>query len=285
MTAAQTTRETVQHQVAGFTVTEWPGTGPAVLGLSGLGSHAPTWAPLAESLPGTRFFGVDLRGRGAGQGMTGPTGMRQHAKDVAAVLAGLDLTDVTLVGHSMGAFLAPLVAQEAGDRVAKLVLVDGGIRPAFPFFMRPAVARLAFKKDLGKADRDFTTVDEILKVGRVGPMLAGAPELEPVIRRILEAESRRDSGVLHPKLDVARAVEDAVDCFFGPDLEPALDALTVPAHVFLAEHAKKQDDKPFISDKAVEPWRTRQPLLRVTRLPGNHMTVLFAPEVAAAVAP
>ncbi len=283
MTAAQTTRETVHHQAAGFTVTEWPGEGPVVLGLSGLGSHAPTWAPIAESLPGNRFFGIDLRGRGNGQGMSGPTGMRQHAKDVAAVLAELDLTDVTVVGHSLGAFLAPIVAQEAGDRITKLVLVDGGIRPAFPFFMGPALAKLAFRKDLRKADRDFETVDEILKVGRVGPMLAGHPELEPVIRRILEAEARRDSGVLHPKLDVDRAVEDAADCFFGPDNEPALDALRVPAYVFLAEHAKKQDDKPFISDKAVEPWRTRQPLLRVKRLPGNHMTVLFAPEVVAAI--
>ena len=283
MTAAQTTRETLQHQVAGFTVTEWPGTGPVVLGLSGLGSHAPTWAPVAESLPQVRFLGMDLRGRGNGQGMAGPTGLRQHAKDVAAVLAELDLTDVTVVGHSMGAYLAPIVAQEATGRIAKLVLVDGGIRPALPFFMKPVLTRLAFKKDLNKADRDFTTVDEILKVGRVAPMLAGRPELESVVRRILEAEARCDNGVLHPKLDVSRAVEDAVDCFFGPDVEPALDALTVPAEVILAEHAKKQDDKPFISDKAVEPWRTRQPLLRVRRLPGNHMTVLFAPEVAAAI--
>lgn len=283
MTAPAPARETVVHHAAGFTVTEWPGSGKVVLGLSGLGSHAPTWAPIAEALPDVRFFGIDLRGRGSGQGMTGPTGMRQHARDVAAVLVALDLSDVTVIGHSMGAFLGPIVAQEAGDRISKLVLVDGGIRPAFPFFMRPAVTRMAFRKDLRKADQDFASVDEILKVGRVAPMLEGHAELEPVIRRILEAEARRDSGVLHPKLDVARAVEDAVDCFFGPDNAPALDALTVPTEVFLAEHAKTATDKPFISDKAVAPWLTRQPLLSVTRLPGNHMTVLFAPEVVEAV--
>src|SRR5690349_6949610 len=130
MTAPQTARASVQHQVAGFTVTEWPGSGPTVLGLSGLGSHNPTWAPMAESLPDTHFLAIDLRGRGAGQGMTGPTGLRQHAKDVAAVLAELDLTDVVVIGHSMGAYLAPVVAQEAAGRIKHLVLVDGGILPS-----------------------------------------------------------------------------------------------------------------------------------------------------------
>src|SRR4051794_18075965 len=109
---AQTTREMTQQRVNGFTVTEWPGTGPTVFCLSGLGSFAPTWVPFAESVPEAHVFGIDLRGRGNGQGMAGPTGLRQHAKDVAEVMAALDLTDVVVVGHSMGAYLAPLVAQE-----------------------------------------------------------------------------------------------------------------------------------------------------------------------------
>jgi hypothetical protein len=53
--------------------------------------------------------------------------------------------------------------------------------------------------------------------------------------------------------------------------------------VLLAEHAKKTKDKPFISDEAVAPAVAAQPLLRVQRLPGNHVTVVFAPEVAEAI--
>jgi hypothetical protein len=52
--------------------------------------------------------------------------------------------------------------------------------------------------------------------------------------------------------------------------------------VFLAEHAKSDRDKAFISDAAVAPWLTKQPLLNVRRLPGNHVTLLFHPDVAAA---
>jgi pimeloyl-ACP methyl ester carboxylesterase len=282
MTAPAPPRETVQHLVNGFTVTEWPGSGPVVFCLSGLGSHAPTWAPFAATIPGARVFGIDLRGRGAGQGMTGPTGMKQHARDVAGVLEALDLTDVVVIGHSMGAFLAPQVAQAAPGRIRKLVLVDGGIRPDFPFFMKPALTRMMFRKQLKAADKVWPSVEAMAQKARMGKMLAGRPDLEPLLLGILDAESRRDSG-FQPKLDVDRAVEDAVDCFFGPDHDPALAALSVPAEVFLATHKEGTGGGPFISDKAVAAAVAKQPLLHVTRLEGNHVTVLFASEVAAAV--
>ena len=283
MPAAQTARESTRHKVGGFTVTEWPGTGPTVLCLSGLGSFAPTWGPFAESLPDARLLGIDLRGRGDGQGMAGPTGLRQHATDVAAVLAELNLTDLVVLGHSMGGYLAPLVAQRAPGRIRKLVLVDGGIRPLFPFFLGPTLTRWTFSKQLKRADREFPTIEALAAKSRVGIMLKDRPDLLPTIMRILEAEAGGRPGAYRPRIDVARAVADAVDTFFGPDVEPALEALTVPAQVFLAEHAKKAGQKPFISDKAVAPWLDRQPLLCVRRLPGNHVTVLFAPEVAEAV--
>ena len=282
MTAAAPARQVVTHEVNEFTVTEWPGEGPTVFCLSGLGSHAPTWAPFAASVPGARVFGIDLRGRGAGQGMTGPTGLRQHAKDVAAVLEALDLTDVVLIGHSMGAYLAPIVAQEAKGRPKKLVLVDGGIRPSFPFFMRSGLVRMTFTKQLKSADKTYPSVEALAAKARVGKMLADRPDLKPVLLEILADESRQADG-FRPKLDVDRCVADAVDCFFGPDNGPALAALSIPADVFLAEHAKGTSDKPFIADKAVAQAVAKQPLLNVKRLPGNHVTVLFAPEVAAAV--
>lgn len=282
MTAPATSRETVKHAVNGFTVTEWPGDGPVVFCLSGLGSHAPTWAPFAASVPSARLFGIDLRGRGDGQAMSGPTGLKQHAADVAGVLQALDLTDVVLVGHSMGAYLAPQVSQAAPARVRKLVLVDGGIRPGLPFFMRPGLVRKTFRKQLSAADRTFPSVEALAQKARMGSMIAGREDLEPLLLGILDAESRRDDGY-RPKIDVDRAVEDAVDCFFGPDHDPALAALTVPAEVFLATHQKGTSGKPFISDKAVATAVAQQPLLHVTRLEGNHVTVLFAPEVAAAV--
>jgi sigma-B regulation protein RsbQ len=46
-----------------------------------------------------------------------------HAEDVLAVLHALDLHDVVLVGHSVGAMISLLAAIEEPDRVAQLILV------------------------------------------------------------------------------------------------------------------------------------------------------------------
>jgi lipase len=277
-----TTREIQKHQVAGLTVTEWPGSGQVVFGLPGLGGSGSTWSALAEDLPGARVLSFDMRGRGEGHAMTGPTGLRAHAKDVAAILTELDLRDVVVVGHSMGAFLAPLVAQEAPDRVAKLVLVDGGIRPAMPFFMGPALTRLAFSKQMKSLDKPWPNIEALAKKAKFDKVIGKREDLRERILRMFEQEMDHSGGTLRPRTDIKRCAEDAADCFFGPDVTTGLAALTVPAEVFLAENLKWDGQRQFITDKQVVPWTAKLPHLKVKRLPGNHVTVLFAPEVAAA---
>ncbi len=276
-----TSRTVDKRQVAGLPVTIWPGSGTTVLALAGLGGSASSWAPIAEALPEAHVVSPDLRGRGDAQGLTGPTGLSAHARDCARILEELDLTDVVVVGHSMGAYLAPVVAQQAAGRIRKLVLVDGGIPPALPFFMGPRMTRMAFTKQMRAIDHDWPSIEALMKRSKLDKMVASRPDLLPVIRRVIREQS---TSALRPRADIARCAEDAADTFYGPSVVPALEALTVPADVFLAENKKWEGQGPFISDKAVKPWRTKQPLLRIHRVTGNHMTVLFAPEVAAAIA-
>lgn len=280
--APMETRALEQRLVAGLMVTEWSGPGQVVVALPGLGSTASSWKPLAAALPDYRVISLDLRGRGSGMGMTGPTGLRAHAKDVAAVMAELDLQQVVVAGHSMGAYLAPLVQQEAPDRVAKLVLVDGGIRPSFPFFMGPAMTRLAFRRELKSLDREWPSIDALAKKAKMHKILAGRSHLEPVVKQVLADQSFGAPGALRPAVDVDRCVDDAVDTLWGIDVREAIARVPVPMHAILAENAKWDGQKPFISDKAVAPWTERLPNLTVTRLKGNHITVVFEPEVAAA---
>lgn len=271
------------RSVAGLEVLHRPGTGPTVVALPGLGSSGWAWEPLAEAAPDLDLWAVSLRGRGGSNGLTGAPGLAGHAQDVAAVVREARLRDVVVVGHSMGAFLAPVVARELPGTVARLVLVDGGIRPELPFFMTPGLTRLTFRKQLTKGAGPFADVEALLKKARVGPMLASRPDLRPQIVRMLERDLTRGPGGLTPRTDVDRCVADAVDTFHGEAAAQALAALTVPATALLAENAKKDGQKPFISDKAAAAAVAAQPLLTVRRLPGNHVTVLFAPEVVEAV--
>lgn len=278
-------RDVQRRTVAGLHTTIWRGAGTqTVVALPGLSSTAAVWGPLAESAPDVTLVAPDLRGRGGSMNVKGEPGLRAHARDVAELLTELDLRDVVLVGHSMGAYLAPVVAQQAAERVSRLVLVDGGIPPALPFFMGPRLVRMAFRKELRSLDRDWPTIEAFARKAKFEQMLAGRPDLRETVLGIVRQELIGEAGAWHPRLAVDSLVADAVDVFCGRHVEPALDALRVPTTVLLAESARKDGQRPFITDHAVTPWARRQPLLTVRRLPGNHVTVLFAPELREAIA-
>ncbi len=271
-----------EQQVAGLTVAQWPGTGPTVVGLAGLGSSGRAWAPLARGLGDRHVVAPHLRGRGGSRAAGGPTGLRAHARDVARVMAELDLHDVVLVGHSMGAYLAPLVVQEAPDRVARLVLVDGGVPPKLPFFMGPRLTRFAFTRQLASLDRDWPSI-EALAATKLSPLVRDRPDLRPLLLELMQEDFEGEPGRVRPLLDVAFAVADAVDTFFGPDTTPALQALSVPAHLVAATDGTKDGAKPFLAQEVVAAWTSRLALLTAERVVANHATVVFSDEVVAAV--
>ena len=118
---------------------EWPhatppqgATGPIVL-IHATGLCARVWDPVVALLPDTlRVLAIDLRGHGRSdcpEPIEERFRWRQFGEDVAAVLEALDLTDVTLVGHSMGGHTATVAALEAPHRVARLVLFDPTLTP------------------------------------------------------------------------------------------------------------------------------------------------------------
>lgn len=278
------TRTSVDSTVAGLPVHVWAGSkdGPTVLGLPGLGSSGRHWKPLAESLPDAHFVAPDLRGRGAAWQLTGPSGLRAHARDVAAIAAEMNLHDIVLVGHSMGAYLAPIAAQELGARVSRLVLIDGGVRPKFPFFMTAGVVRLTFKRQLKKMDREWVDATAFYDANE-GGVLASRPDLVEQVRGMLTNDLVKTPNGVRAALDTARCVDDAVDSFMGPDVEPALAALQVPATLIAATSGRTDKAKPFLSDAVLAAATAKYPTITVQRVRGNHMTVLFSDEVRAAV--
>jgi lipase len=276
-------RTLTENRVAGLHVTEWRGGGPTVLCLPGLGSSGRVWTGLATALPEARVLAPDLRGRGGSSGMGGPTGLRAHARDAAALVEELDLHDVVLVGHSMGAFLAPVAAKELGDRVARLVLVDGGVPPRLPFFMGPGLTGRVFRRDLQRLNRAWPDA-RAFTVAAAGKALRGHPELLDEIALWAAHDLAGPAGAQRPRLDLDRCVADAVDTFFGSDVVPALEALRVPAHLLTASSGKHDRARPFLPDRVVQEWTARLPLLTAERVDANHLTILFSRELREVVA-
>ena len=114
---------------------ETRGEGPPVLLIHGFAGSAFTWRYWAQDLVRDhKVVLIDLKGHGVApaprDGRYSPT---DHADLVFRKILNLDLTDVTLVGHSMGGAIALLVALRCMDqneaRIKRLALVAGAAYP------------------------------------------------------------------------------------------------------------------------------------------------------------
>ena len=107
---------------------DWPGGEPAMLCIHGLTANGRSWDLLADQLGSRhRIIAVDVRGRGlSGKPPEGQYGFAAHAGDIAALLRALDTGPVIVAGHSMGAFVAILLAGDHPELVSHVILIDGG---------------------------------------------------------------------------------------------------------------------------------------------------------------
>lgn len=96
------------------------GEGPPAVLLHGLGNDGTTWSPVG--LP-FRRHALDLRGHGRSD-RTPAYSFELMAEDVIEALELLDLAAPLIIGHSMGAIVATLVAAERPDLVGGLVLEE-----------------------------------------------------------------------------------------------------------------------------------------------------------------
>jgi pimeloyl-ACP methyl ester carboxylesterase len=103
------------------------GKGPGLVLLHGAGDESGTWANVVRELaPRHRLVIPDLAGHGRSAPVAGPLSVGQVLSGFEAVMQQLPPEPVILVGNSLGAWVALLYAQAHPERVARLVLVNGG---------------------------------------------------------------------------------------------------------------------------------------------------------------
>lgn len=147
--------EGIEFPVADGKLAAWrlgdaPDGAPEIVAIHGITSTSRAWLAVAQAL-GDRgtLIALDLRGRGASSPVGPPFGIGVHADDVLALLDRLGLRRPVVAGHSLGAYIACRLAARHPERVASLVLVDGGLPiPGLPpgadpaTLLGPVVARL-----------------------------------------------------------------------------------------------------------------------------------------------
>ncbi|MDN5860455.1 MAG: alpha/beta hydrolase [Pseudonocardia sp.] len=111
------------------------GEGPPILFVPGFAATVDAWNyQVGDLCDRHRCVCVDLRGHGASDKPASAYTYAEMCADLAALLRGLDLREITIVGWSMGAgvALSYLVDHNADGRVVRAALVN----PATPRFVR-----------------------------------------------------------------------------------------------------------------------------------------------------
>jgi len=98
-----------------------------VIFLNHLAAELDRWDPrVVDGIAATRRVIVfDNRGIGASEGKT-PASVEAMARDAVAFIQALGLTQVDLLGFSLGGFISQVIAQEAPQLVRKIILAGTG---------------------------------------------------------------------------------------------------------------------------------------------------------------
>ena len=106
---------------------QWGEGEECILCVHGMTANCRCWDRLAPALSRHhRMLGVDLRGRGLSGKPDAGYSLDHHVQDLHDLLTHLGLARVALLGHSLGAYISVMFSALYPEKVAKLILLDGG---------------------------------------------------------------------------------------------------------------------------------------------------------------
>ena len=159
------------------------------------------WEPTLADLPtGVRGFAVDLPGFGGSNDVPGPYTIQGHAEAVGDFVQAHDLSNVVLVGNSMGGIVCQQVAVGRPTWLAKLVLVSSG-----PNVPDPAGALAAADAE-ADAPWNRTTAEAYVRHFFVRQPTDPTPYVEAALQANRETRlgTRRSSAVTDLRGDLGR---------------------------------------------------------------------------------
>lgn len=198
------------------------GEGPAVLFLPGLMSSPDVYDPAIAELEGVATYKVSFAGMAGTPPVADPDPyIGPAAAAVADYLEAEGLSQVRLVGHSMGGLISLLVAKEKPDLVGSVLVIDSV--PFLPALMMPGATP---ETAAGQAEALKAQMANAGKEQFLGFVSYGLP------RQASSEESRA-------KILAAAAASDQMSAavatgeMMGTDYGPALAGLDVPVTVLV----------------------------------------------------
>lgn len=259
-----------------------PEGGRPILAIHGITSTNRAWQWFARRvvLHGYTLYAPDLRGRGESNSLPAPFGMSAHARDLVAVLDYLDISQIDVIGHSMGGWVAIAFLGVAPERVSRTVLIEGGILlplPAgftveaiLPYVLGPALARLDMTFGSHAAYRDFWKSQAAF----VNGWSAGLDEYVDYDLQGSEPEMRASTN----KQSV---VEDATDEFGNELIENTLRNLPEEVLMLRSVRGLQNEETPLYPEAMLKETLLNYPKINLVTVPDcNHYEMLLRQDKA-----
>lgn len=192
-------------------------------------AHAHWFDYVAPGLtPDHHVLAHDLRGHGDSARADPQTySFETHAGDLNAFLEKLSLSDVVLVGHSMGGMISLLYAAMHPGRISRLIIVDSTM-------LMPMDRVTKMREFSARPAKSYATQDELVARYRLEPAESQLAATE-VIHRMAMHSARQDSeGRWQHKAD--RRVYVNFEQIAGV---PLWEKIKIPALIIKGEHSKR----------------------------------------------
>ncbi len=250
----------------------WEGKGKTILCIHGLTANCHFWDCLASALsPTHKVIAMDLRGRGLSD--KPPTGysIKHHCEDIAALLEDLNISQLVLMGHSLGAFISLAFAAQFPQRIDHLILVDGGGKLSDT---QMAKVFAGIKPSLDRLGQTFPTFEDYISLMKQAPFLQPWNSyMETYFRYEVEEVEGGVRSRVHPK-----HIEEEIGNLKKEDSTKFYSKVLCPVLILRATKGMlSEDDFVLPEDVARRMESEIRNAKRVDLENTNHYTILFHP--------
>lgn len=220
------------------------GFGDTVWLLHGLGNYHGFWQWFIEANPyAMRFIAPDLPACGHSENISSIYSIGELAKVQLELIDALDLQQVHLIGHSMGAQIATKMAQMAPERIKTLHLYAPGGFELFNFW-----EKFIIQQSMGWVNGLATANEQIAFALKMGFSESKHPAIANLKSQMFEFISKQKSS------DYKNYIQNSVKSMLDESFENSNPKITIPTSVVLGAN------DPFIPNKMVRPFEDAQSL-------------------------
>lgn len=262
-----------------------------VLASHGITANHRSFAEVAHQLRArgaeTSVYAVDHRGRGGSAHLPAPFGLEAHARDLIAVADHLDVAEMVLVGHSMGAYVVACAAELEPERVRGVVLSDG----ALPIPVRlpddadiEEVVRSVIGPALDRLDMTFGSPEEYVAMWREHPALGGE-YFSDVAEAYVRYDLVREGDRWRSPVNRAAVLEDGKSVMVDEGSRTAVARLNLPTTLLWAPRGLLDQEPGLFPPEIIEEVVPTLPHVEARLVDDtNHYTLVFSEHGARAVA-